>query len=35
MDGNELIGIITFADIANALNQFTKDVVGSWKKETL
>ena len=33
MDGNKLIGIITFADIANALNQFTKDVVGSWKTE--
>ena len=33
MDGNKLIGIITFADIANALNQFTKDVVGSWNTE--
>jgi|ETNmetMinimDraft_8_1059916.scaffolds.fasta_scaffold281544_1 signal-transduction protein with cAMP-binding, CBS, and nucleotidyltransferase domain len=35
MEKNILIGIITFADIANALNQFTKDVVGSWKTENL
>ena len=34
MDKEKLIGIITFADIANALNQFTNDVVGSWKTET-
>lgn len=35
MDKNKLIGIITFADIANALNQFTNDVVGSWKTESV
>ena len=34
LDENKLIGIITFADIANALNQFTKDVVGSWKNRS-
>ena len=26
-----LVGIVTFADISQAVDQFTKDVLGSWK----
>ncbi len=26
-----LVGIVTFADISQTVDQFTKDVLGSWK----
>ena len=29
----ELVGIITFADISQAVDQFTKDVLGGWKND--
>lgn len=28
---NELVGIVTFSDISRTLDQFTKNVLGSWK----
>jgi CBS domain-containing protein len=28
---SELVGIVTFSDISRTLDQFTKNVLGSWK----
>ena len=33
LESEELVGIITFADISRAVDQFTKDVLGGWKNE--
>tara|TARA_B100000424_G_scaffold240736_1_gene208348 strand:- start:1232 stop:1657 length:426 start_codon:yes stop_codon:yes gene_type:complete len=32
-NSDELVGIITFADISQAVDQFTKDVLGGWKND--
>ena len=32
-NSDELVGIVTFADISQAVDQFTKDVLGSWKND--
>ena len=31
IQNENLVGIVTFADISQAVDQFTKDVLGSWK----
>ena len=33
LDSEELVGIVTFADISQAVDQFTKDVLGGWKND--
>ena len=32
-NSDELVGIVTFADISQAVDQFTKDVLGGWKND--
>jgi CBS domain-containing protein len=32
-NSEELVGIVTFADISQAVDQFTKDVLGGWKND--
>ena len=32
-NSDELVGIVTFADISQAGDQFTKDVLGGWKND--
>ena len=33
LNSEELVGIVTFADISQAVDQFTKDVLGGWKND--